>query len=78
MDSIMTSFDSILTVWRQVKRVLSTAVFVGGVYVLWLLYIGDIQGPVMLLFGAILTGLGGAGMLFPSKVRVFEDRSGPD
>lgn len=74
----MTTLNNAIRIWRQLKRVISVGVFGGGIYLLWLLYSGDIQGPVLLFLGAVLTGMGGFGMLFPSKVRVFNTTSSPD
>jgi len=73
----MATLDDGLWMWRQVKRVISTGLFGGGVYLLWLLYTGDLQGPVTTFFGALLTGGGFVGILFPSKVKFFEG-SGDD
>jgi hypothetical protein len=74
----MATLDSATRTWRQVKRAISVAVLVGGIYLLWLLYTGDVRGPVMLFLGAVLSGLGVVGVLFPSKVRVLNTTSGPD
>ncbi|WP_436926070.1 hypothetical protein [Halosimplex amylolyticum] len=68
----MATLDKAVRIWRQVKRVLSLGLFGAGVYLLWLLYTGDLQGPVMMFFGVLLTGGGFVGSLFPSKVKFFE------
>lgn len=60
------------------KRAVSVAVFVGGIASLWLWYTGDLQGPVLLILGALLTGGGLLGALSPSSVSVFNTSSGPD
>lgn len=66
----MATLNDALRIWRQVKRVISLGLFAGGVYMLWLLYTGELRGPILLFFAALLTGGGGVGMLFPSKVNV--------
>lgn len=73
----MAALNRAVWIWRQVKRVISVGLFGGGVYLLWLLYTGDLQGPVMLFFGALLTGGGVVGILFPSKLKFLEG-SGDD
>ncbi len=70
----MTTINKGIWMWRQVKRIISAGLFGGGAY---LLYTGDVQGPVMLFFGALLAGGGLFGALFPSKVNFFGD-SGDD
>lgn len=74
----MSTIDKATSIWRQVKRVIFIGIFGGGAYLLWLLYTGDLQGPVMLFFGALLTCMGFFGMLFPSEVKVLSGRGGVD
>jgi|GEM_PF-3960467 len=68
----MATLDRALGIWRQVKRVISLVLFGAGVYLLWSVSAGDLEGPVMLFFGALLTGGGFVGVLFPSKLNFFE------
>lgn len=74
----MAPLVSIVWKWRQVKRAISVGVFGGGAFLLWLLYTGDLQGPVLLILGALLSGMGFVGLLFPSKVGVINTSSKPD
>ena len=73
----MATIGRVVWMWRQVKRGLSVVLFGGGVYLLWLLYSGDVRGPVMTFFAVLLAGGGFVGILFPSKVNFFEG-SGDD
>lgn len=73
----MATLQKAVGVWRQVKRVISLGLFGGGAYLLWLVSTGDLQGPVMLFFGALLAGGGLVGVLFPSKL-TFLEGSGDD
>jgi hypothetical protein len=73
----MPTLDKAVRIWRQLKRVVSIGLFGVGVYLLWLSYTGDLQGPVMLFFGALLAGGGGVGVIFPSKLKFFQG-SGDD
>lgn len=73
----MSTLDTASHIWRQVKRSLSAVLFAGGIYLLWLLYTGDLNGHVMMFFAALLTGGGVIGMLFPAKIR-FLGGSGDD
>lgn len=61
-----------------VKRAISIGVFGGGVVPRWLLDPGDRQGPVLLVLGALLAGMGVVGCLFPAKMSVLDTRSGPE
>jgi hypothetical protein len=73
----MATLDKEIWMWRQVKRGISVGLFGGGVYLLWRLYVGDLQGLVLVFFGILLTGGGLVGILFPSKLKFFEG-SGDD